>query len=142
MDRFGPYVVVAALFVLGAVSAIVMAQVLSTPEPFVIIVVSLFVGFCLSGGQKANNALSVYFYPTALRGTGLGWSLGIGRIGGVIGPYAAGLLLTAGWSPSDLFYVSALPMIVGAIAIAMMGQFYGHAGTASPVSQKVSPHKV
>ena len=47
---------------------------------------SLAVGFCLSGGQKANNALSVYFYPTALRGTGLGWSLGIGRIGGVFGP--------------------------------------------------------
>jgi AAHS family 4-hydroxybenzoate transporter-like MFS transporter len=137
MDRFGPYMVVTALFALAAVSVIVMAQILTSPVPFVIIVVSLFVGFCLSGGQKANNALSVYFYPTALRGTGLGWSLGIGRIGGVIGPFVAGLLLTAGWSPPELFYAAALPMIAGAIAIALMGQFYGHAGTASPV-----PHKV
>ena len=83
MDRFGPYMVVSGLFALSAVSVVAMAQVLSSPAPLVVIAVSLFVGFCLSGGQKANNALSVYFYPTALRGTGLGWALGIGRIGGV-----------------------------------------------------------
>ena len=137
MDRFGPYMVVASLFGLGAVSVVVMAQVLAAPVPFVIVTVSLFVGFCLSGGQKANNALSVYFYPTALRGTGLGWSLGIGRIGGVIGPFLAGLLLAAGWTPAELFLAAAAPMLIGAIAIAAMGQFYGPAGTASPV-----PHKV
>jgi MFS transporter, AAHS family, 4-hydroxybenzoate transporter len=137
MDRFGPYMVVAGLFALGAVSVVVMAQVLVSPVPLVIIAVSLFVGFCLSGGQKANNALTVYFYPTALRGTGLGWSLGIGRIGGVIGPFLAGLLLTAGWTPAQLFLAAAAPMLMGAIAIAMMGQFYGQAGTQSPV-----PHKV
>ncbi|HEY4265577.1 MAG TPA: MFS transporter [Micropepsaceae bacterium] len=142
MDRIGPYIVVAGLFAMAAVSVAVMGEVLASPAPVVIVAVSLFMGFCLSGGQKANNALSVYFYPTALRGTGLGWSLGVGRIGGVIGPFAAGILLTAGWSPAELFYASALPMIAGAIAIAMMGQFYGHAGTASPVSQKISPHKV
>jgi AAHS family 4-hydroxybenzoate transporter-like MFS transporter len=137
MDRFGPYRMVAGLFALGAVSVVVMAQVLAAPATFVIIAVSLFVGFCLSGGQKANNALSVYFYPTALRGTGLGWSLGIGRIGGVIGPFLAGLLLTAGWTPAELFLAAAGPMLLGAIAIAVMGQFYGRAGTSSPV-----PHKV
>jgi AAHS family 4-hydroxybenzoate transporter-like MFS transporter len=137
MDRFGPYMVVAGLFAMAAISVVLMGQVLSSPAPFVIIAVSLFVGFCLSGGQKANNALSVYFYPTALRGTGLGWSLGVGRIGGVIGPFVAGLLLTAGWSPAELFYASAVPMVAGAIAIALMGQFYGYAGNASPV-----PHKV
>ncbi|HXJ01137.1 MAG TPA: MFS transporter, partial [Micropepsaceae bacterium] len=75
MDRFGPYSIVTGLFALAAISVFVMGQVLAAPAPAVIIAVSLFVGFCLSGGQKANNALSVYFYPTALRGTGLGWSL-------------------------------------------------------------------
>jgi len=40
------------------------------------LLVSLLVGFCLSGGQKANNALSVYFYPVALRSTGRDvWSI-------------------------------------------------------------------
>jgi AAHS family 4-hydroxybenzoate transporter-like MFS transporter len=137
MDRFGPYMVVSGLFAVSAISVVVMAQVLSSPAPMVIIAVSLFVGFCLSGGQKANNALSVHFYPTALRGTGLGWSLGIGRIGGVIGPFLAGVLLTAGWTPAELFYAASVPMLAGAIAIALMGQFYGSAGGQAPV-----PHKV
>ena len=137
MDRFGPYIVVSGLFVVSALSVVVMAQALASPVPLVIIGVSLLVGFCLSGGQKANNALSVYFYPTALRGTGLGWALGIGRIGGVLGPAIAGPLLDAGWSPADLFYASAVPMLIGAVAIALMGQFYVHGGTQSPLAHKV-----
>jgi AAHS family 4-hydroxybenzoate transporter-like MFS transporter len=137
MDRFGPYIVVSSLFAVSALSCAVMGQVLASPAPLIVIAASTFVGFCLSGGQKANNALSVYFYPTALRGTGLGWSLGIGRIGGVIGPLVAGLLLDAGWNPPQLFYAAAVPMLLGAIAIAMMGQFYAHTGTGSPVTHKV-----
>ena len=137
MDRFGPYIVVSSLFAVSAVASVVMGQVLASPAPAIVIAASLFVGFCLSGGQKANNALSVYFYPTALRGTGLGWALGIGRIGGVIGPLVAGWLLEAGWNPPELFYAAAVPMLLGAIAIAMMGQFYAHTGTGSPVAHKV-----
>jgi AAHS family 4-hydroxybenzoate transporter-like MFS transporter len=137
MDRFGPYMVVSGLFALSAVSVVAMAQVLSSPAPPIVIAVSMFVGFCLSGGQKANNALSVYFYPTALRGTGLGWSLGIGRIGGVIGPFVAGLLLTAGWTPSELFYAAAIPVLIGAVAIWLMSQFYGQGATQTPVTHKV-----
>ncbi len=128
MDRFGPYAVVAGLFFASALSVVAMAQVLTEPVVWVVIAVSLSVGFCLSGGQKANNALSVFFYPTALRGTGLGWSLGVGRLGGVLGPFAAGLLLQSGWSPSELFYIAAVPMLMGAGAIFAMGQYYG--GTA------------
>jgi MFS transporter, AAHS family, 4-hydroxybenzoate transporter len=124
MDRYGPYAVVAGLFGLSAVSVLLMAKILAAPVAWVTIVVSLFVGFCLSGGQKANNALSVYFYPTALRGTGIGWSLGVGRIGGVIGPFMAGVLLANGWSPAGLFYIASLPMLLGMAAIAAMGVLY------------------
>lgn len=109
MDRFGPYIVVSSLFVVSALASVVMGQVLSSPAPLIVIAASTFVGFCLSGGQKANNALSVYFYPTALRGTGLGWALGIGRIGGVIGPLLAGLLLDAGWNPPISFMPRRFP---------------------------------
>ena len=137
MDRFGPYMVVSGLFALSVVSVVAMAQVLSSPAPLMVIAVSTFVGFCLSGGQKANNALSVHFYPTALRGTGLGWALGIGRIGGVFGPFVAGLLLTSGWTPAQLFYASGVPMLIGAIAIWLMSQFYGQATAQTPVAHKV-----
>jgi AAHS family 4-hydroxybenzoate transporter-like MFS transporter len=82
-------------------------------------------GFCTSGVQKGGNALSIYFYPTALRSTGLGWGLGIGRIGAIVGPLAVGYLLTSGWSAAAVFCAMAVPMLVGATAIVAMGRAYG-----------------
>jgi AAHS family 4-hydroxybenzoate transporter-like MFS transporter len=134
MDRFGPYAVVSGLFAFAALSVILMAYTLTTPAPGILTLMSLLIGFCLSGGQKANNALSVYFYPTALRGPGLGWGLGIGRIGGVIGISIAGSLLSEGWSPSGLFYAAALPCLIGALAIAAMGHIYGHNATRAALA--------
>ncbi len=122
MDRFGPYVVVAGLFAVSALAVVLMASFMTAGGALMLTAMSLALGFCLSGGQKANNALSVHFYPTALRGTGLGWALGVGRIGGVIGPYFAGVLLEDGWSPSGLFYLAAGPMMIGAVTIALMGR--------------------
>ncbi len=139
MDRFGPYAVVSGLFALSAASVVLMAKILVSPVAWLTIAVSFFVGFCLSGGQKANNALSVYFYPTELRGTGIGWSLGIGRIGGVLGPFAAGVLLTIGWSPSDLFYLASIPMVLGLLAIAGMGLFYFRAAPIGSAQKILQP---
>ncbi len=135
MDRVGPYIVVAGLFAVSALSVVLMASLMTAAGAVLLTAMSLALGFCLSGGQKANNALSVYFYPTALRGTGLGWSLGIGRIGGVIGPYLAGVLLQDGWSPSGLFYLTAGPMMIGAVTIALMGQIYGHSSARSGLAE-------
>jgi len=135
MDRVGPYIVVAGLFAVSALSVVLMASLMAAAGAVLLTAMSLALGFCLSGGQKANNALSVYFYPTALRGTGLGWSLGIGRIGGVIGPYLAGVLLQNGWSPSGLFYLTAGPMMIGAVTIALMGQIYGHSSARSGLAE-------
>ncbi len=134
MDRYGPYAVVSGLFGLSAVSVLLMAKILASPLEWVTITVSLFVGFCLSGGQKANNALSVFFYPTALRGTAIGWSLGVGRIGGVLGPFMAGVLLANGWSPAGLFYAASVPMLIGMAAITLMGMLYAR----SPVCPRRS----
>lgn len=139
MDRYGPYAVVSGLFALSALSVVVMARILVSPVPWLTVVVSFFVGFCLSGGQKANNALSVFFYPTALRGTGIGWSLGIGRFGGVLGPFMAGVMLAGGWSPVDLFYAASVPMLLGAAAIAAMGLIYSRAAPVSAAGKLLSP---
>jgi AAHS family 4-hydroxybenzoate transporter-like MFS transporter len=126
MDRFGPYAVVSGLFAFSALSVSMMAYALTMPAAVMLTAMSFLIGSCLSGGQKANNALSVYFYPTALRGPGLGWALGIGRIGGVIGISVAGNLLSQGWSPSALFYAAAIPLLIGSLSIAAMGHLYGN----------------
>ena len=91
-----------------------------------ILIAAFAAGFCTSSIQKAHNALSVYFYPVALRSTGLGWGLGIGRSGAIVGPILFGYLLGAlQWSATAVFLVTSIPALVGATAIVLMGRHYG-----------------
>src|SRR6185369_4010123 len=95
MDRFGPYRVMSSLFVVGALFSVFLGMSLSWGVAALIAAASFGSGFCTSGVQKGGNALSIYFYPVALRSTGLGWALGIGRIGAIMGPAAVGYLLAS-----------------------------------------------
>ncbi len=56
-------------------------------------VIVFIAGWGVIGGQPGINALSATYYPTSLRSTGVGWGLGIGRIGAIVGPYLGGELL-------------------------------------------------
>ncbi|MEG1766986.1 MAG: MFS transporter, partial [Comamonas sp.] len=60
-------------------------------------------------------------YPAAVRATGMGWAIGIGRIGAIVAPFMAGLLLDGGWTPASLYYVFALPLVAAALALLAMG---------------------
>ncbi len=85
-------------------------------------------GFGVVGGQIAANALSAAFYPTSLRSTGVGWCLGVGRIGSVIGPVVGGILLSMDMPPRQLFLLSIVPMVIAAIAAAFIQLRYRPVG--------------
>ncbi|WJF90856.1 MFS transporter [Paraburkholderia bonniea] len=102
----------AALFV-GAIGAVAHAL------PWLLLVVFAG-GFCVVGGQPAVNALAGHYYPTALRSTGIGWSLGIGRIGSVIGPLVGGQLIALNWSNTALFQAAALPVLGSALLVLVL----------------------
>src|ERR1700716_4065904 len=72
-----------AVFAVGAIGPLGHSVVFITTAIFV-------AGFCMVGGQIAANALAAGFYPTSVRSTGVGWALGIGRIGSVIRPPVGG----------------------------------------------------
>jgi AAHS family 4-hydroxybenzoate transporter-like MFS transporter len=78
-------------------------------------------GWCVIGGQPGINALSATYYPTDLRSTGIGWGLGIGRIGGIVGPYIGGVLIGQAWTAQQLFWAAAVPASITALTfIALM----------------------
>ncbi len=79
-------------------------------------------GFCVVGGQCAANAHAGSFYPTASRSTGVGWALGMGRVGSVIGPLLGGVLMSLNLPMSTLFYIATIPGLCAATAIFMMGR--------------------
>ena len=74
-------------------------------------VIVFVAGWAVIGGQPGINALSATFYPTYLRSTGVGWGLGIGRIGAIVGPYLGGMLLGLNWGPQELFLAAAVPAL-------------------------------
>ena len=85
-------------------------------------------GFCLVGGQIAANALAAGFYPTAVRATGVGWALGIGRVGSIIGPLVGGMLLTMKWSTGSVFLTAAVAALCAALAAFSLSRLAGMAG--------------
>lgn len=80
----------------------------------------LVAGFCIVGGQPAVNALAGSYYPTTLRATGIGWSLGVGRIGSIVGPVLGGELIRMNWPNSTIFAIAAVPALLSAIMLWLM----------------------
>jgi AAHS family 4-hydroxybenzoate transporter-like MFS transporter len=123
MDRIGYYAPLVAVYAAGALFVALTGAVLARPQ-WMLLTVAFFAGFCVSGGQKSLIALAAVFYPAPVRSTGLGWALGIGRVGGIAGPLLFGMLLSRYPAPATAFYTAAVPMLVAAGGIMVMGWFY------------------
>jgi AAHS family 4-hydroxybenzoate transporter-like MFS transporter len=79
-----------------------------------------FAGLFVLGGQIGLNAVAGTIYPTAIRATGAGWAIGIGRIGSIAGPIIGGILIGSGVSDPLLFFFAAIPMVVVAATLAIL----------------------
>ena len=75
-----------------------------------IIAATLACGMFIIGGQGTLYALAGMFYPAAIRGTGVGTAVAVGRAGSFAGPILAGLILGAGQSSSAVIS-AAIPVI-------------------------------
>ena len=120
MDRLGPYASLAAVYFAGVVFVALLGVAISAPA-WVLLVAAFCAGFCVSGGQKSVIALSAIFYPAPIRSTGVGWALGVGRLGGIGGPLLVGVLLEYHLQPASLFYAAAVPMLLAGVLVATLG---------------------
>ncbi len=135
IDRFGGYKILPILYALGCVFVIALGQAgLAVP---LLMMLTFGAGFCVVGGQNSANALAAIFYPTSMRSTGVGWSLGIGRIGAIVGPLVGGFLISLHWPNSSIFILGGIPIACAALAVLVMGQVYRQDATAKAV-QSVS----
>lgn len=121
MDRFGAGPTLGILYVVGAAFLGVLGVALGAPL-WVLLCVTLLVGCCVSGGQKSVIAFGSLFYPPEMRSTGVAWALGIGRVGGIVGPIVVGLGVAAGWSTTQLFTAFAVPMLAAAATVLALAQ--------------------
>ena len=80
------------------------------------------------------TTLASIVYPVSLRSTGLGWALGVGRVGSIIGPTVGGLMLATAADPRSVYLACILPAAVGFIAIAWLERVSAAAAHARPVA--------
>src|ERR1700674_184843 len=73
-------------------------------------------GFALQGAQGAQAAVAATFYPISIRSTGIGWCLGVGRIGSIVGPMLGGIMLKLDWSPREILLAGSIPALCAAAA--------------------------
>jgi AAHS family 4-hydroxybenzoate transporter-like MFS transporter len=76
-----------------AFAALLVAAIGAVGTTALLMLVIFAAGFFVIGTQYCMNALAASFYPTRLRSTGVGWALGIGSIGSIVGPVVGGIVL-------------------------------------------------
>ena len=91
-------------------------------------------GVCVNGAQSFIYVIAAALYPTAIRSTGVGWAVGIGRFGAIVGPVLGGFLLAAQFTPKSLFFSGAVPALIAASRRV-------HPGTAPARGRGVGPRR-
>jgi AAHS family 4-hydroxybenzoate transporter-like MFS transporter len=119
VDRFGAFRVLTFTYFMGALCVALLGYSHSIAA---IMVCTFFAGAGVIGGQTGANALAASIYPTYIRSTGVGWALGIGRIGSVVGPIFGGIMLSLHLPLTTVFLAGAVPSLVGSAAIFLMGR--------------------
>jgi benzoate transport len=82
---------------------------------------ALVLGVLSNAAMSGLYAVGPPLYPTAIRATGMGAAIGVGRFGAILAPLAAGALLDRGWEPAQLYYLFSGPFALATLAMLVIG---------------------
>lgn len=116
-DKFHIKYVLAAMYALAAVSITLLGQPMPTAALFFVVGLA---GASTIGTQIVANAYTGQFYPMAIRSTGLGLALGIGRTGAILAPIVIGILVGMKLPLQHNFIAIAIPAVLGMIAVLLI----------------------
>jgi AAHS family 4-hydroxybenzoate transporter-like MFS transporter len=138
IGRFGFIKALTGSFLVACISIAFIGQPFLTLP---LLATAVFIaGWGIIGGQPGVNSLAAVYYPTYLRSTGIGWSLGIGRIGAIIGPYLGGLALNLKWTPREVFLAAAIPALISTIVTLSLGRIIKFPTAAAEKPEAVPVH--
>jgi benzoate transport len=104
------------VFTLMFSASIFMVIFAAIPGDIDLLLTLIFIiGLLQQGGFTGLYAAAAKAYPTSMRSTGIGWSIGLGRFGAVAGPAVAGYQIAGGLDMAANFYIFAVPLAVSAI---------------------------
>lgn len=110
-DRFGAKLVTVAGFVVAACAVLLMSRGMSVGALYVVVAAA---GLGSVGTQILMNGYVASYYEAEHRASALGWTLGIGRLGAILGPTVGGWLLASSLGVDWNFYAFAVTATLGA----------------------------
>jgi len=82
-----------------------------------LLIVFGLLGFGIQGGFVGLYSVAARLYPTEIRTSGVGWAIGVGRLGGIAGPAMGGILTgTLGLTMGSTFLIFAIPTFFAGVA--------------------------
>ncbi|RQT88483.1 MFS transporter [Burkholderia cepacia] len=118
-DRLPIKTVLVSMYLLAAVSITLLGYPMPTALLFVLVALA---GASTIGTQIVNCAYAGQFYPMAIRSTGIGWTLGVGRSGAILAPIVIGVLVGIDLPLAQNFMAIGLPALVAAVAVGLIDQ--------------------
>jgi AAHS family 4-hydroxybenzoate transporter-like MFS transporter len=118
IDRSGPEKALALHYLAGIVF---IGAIALFAMPYLLLATMIFFsGMTIIGSQTGANATCGKLYPARMRTSGIGWALGIGRLGGIAAPVLGGYLLSLGMHPPQIFLSACGFALIAAIATALL----------------------
>jgi len=115
LRRWGAFVILSIEY---AIAGLLIGSLALMPVSYPIMLAMTFgTGLMIIGSQGGLNALAARFYPVSVRSTGVGWALGVGRIGSIVGPMIGGALLRLGWKTRDMLLFAAVVAVIAFVSI-------------------------
>lgn len=112
------------LVIAGAAMLVFGSMTMSAPTT---LLVAFLIGVFLQGGYNGIWPLAASVYPADRRATGLGWAIGVGRSGAIIGPMLGGYLIAANASLPLLFGAYCVPLLLCAACVFAVDRLRRHA---------------
>ena len=81
----------------------------------ILLLVYFLLGFSLQGGFVGLYSVAARLYPTEFKTTGVGWAIGMGRIGGILAPLIGGFFISIGLSLSANFFIFSIPALFASV---------------------------
>ena len=117
--RFDIGKLIRTYMILGGVLLVLFAAPMPLP---VVLAVAAFLGLSVQGGFSGYYSLAAQMYPPSVRSSGIGWAIGIGRGGSIIGPLAGGFLLGTDLPLWTVFLCFAAPLAFAGILASLVRQ--------------------
>lgn len=109
---------VALFLLLSSVFLVILGS--APPVVWLLMTLSFVLGIFNGGSLISLYTTGVRLYGTRTRATGLGWGIGMGRLGAIIGPVIAGILISFGWPQPLYFAAMSIPLLLAAFTMYML----------------------